>query len=283
MLFGEYLVLNGAKSLAFPLKYGQTLDISTGEELEWESSSPDGTWFTARYDHDLAIVDTNDVKTAEVLQGLLKHIRGEKPSLPIKGKFHAHANFNLKWGLGSSSTLISLLSQWSGVDPYQMLNTYFGGSGYDLACATAKGAIIYEVDGPTIQEVELNQNITDQLLFVYLGQKQSSKDEIERFEKQEITSAHVQEMNDIIAKALSAKSIEEFETELNRSEKLLSPLIGQQMLKERIFADYDYSVKSMGAWGGDFFLATFRDLDQAKTYFKNKGMDTMFTYYELVK
>jgi mevalonate kinase len=46
MLFGEYLVLKGAKSLAFPLKYGQTLEVSPSENMiHWESWSPEGCWF----------------------------------------------------------------------------------------------------------------------------------------------------------------------------------------------------------------------------------------------
>ena len=65
----------------------------------------------------------------------------------------------MNWGLGSSSTLISLLSQWSGVAPEKLLSTSFGGSGYDVACATAKDAIIY-ANGKTKKEIHLADSLT---------------------------------------------------------------------------------------------------------------------------
>ena len=43
--------------------------------------------------------------------------------------------FDKSWGLGSSSTLISLISQWTNANPYELLTKSFGGGGYDIACA----------------------------------------------------------------------------------------------------------------------------------------------------
>ncbi|MNE42905.1 hypothetical protein D3C80_1370560 [compost metagenome] len=74
-----------------------------------------------------------------------------------------------------------------------------------------------------------------------------------------------------------------FEQQLNLSEELISSIIETIQLKQRLFADYPYSIKSLGAWGGDFFLATYRDLKTAKIYFEEKGYDTLFTYQEFIK
>ena len=41
----------------------------------------------------------------------------------------------------TSSTLIANLAKWSNVDPYILLSETFGGSGYDIACASAKKAL----------------------------------------------------------------------------------------------------------------------------------------------
>ena len=283
MLFGEYLVLQGAKTLAFPLRYGQKLYISPSDKLTWESESPDGQWFNAEFSEDFEIVGTTDEKVANVLRGLFQHIRTVQPDLKLKNQYKIVADFDLSWGLGSSSTLISLLSQWSGADPYELLDTYFGGSGYDVACAVAEKPIIYTVRERTLKEVDLPENITKQLLFVYLGQKQNSRDEIKRFEEREVTHQDVEAINKIVDASVIASDIEEFEALLNKSESILSPILGREKLKDSIFADYKYTIKSLGAWGGDFFLATFRDLDEAKNYFKNKGLSTMFTYSELIK
>ena len=282
MLFGEYLVLHGAKSLAFPLKFGQTLTMKPAKTFSWESYSIDGKWFEVTLDEELDIEDTNNWEVAEILMGLIKNIHAMKPSLDINQAFKAEANFDLQWGLGSSSTLISLLSQWSDVDPDILLEQSFGGSGYDIACATADHPIVFVKD-TSIEEVELAEAVTEKLLFVYLGKKQNSREEIKRFQNSNVTSTHVDEMNEIIEKSIEANDIEAFEEQLNRSEVMLSPVIGLDKLKEKEFRDYPHSIKSLGAWGGDFFLATYRDLEEAQNYFKNKGMSTMFTYNELVK
>lgn len=168
MLFGEYLVLNGSDSLAFPLKFGQTLSVVKSDGITWESHSKHGLWFSASFSSDFTILETNNQEVAEILRQLFLVIRTEKPDLDFNQSFKSEANFELNWGLGSSSTLISLLSQWSGVEARKLLDASFGGSGYDVACATAAGPIIY-ADGKVKKEVHLPESITDKLLFVYLG------------------------------------------------------------------------------------------------------------------
>src|SRR5690606_10145128 len=122
----------------------------------------------------------------------------KKPSLfQEKLDFKIHSNFPREWGLGSSSSLISILSQWSNVNPYQLLEESFGGSGFDIACATANKPILYEIRDRKVQEIELNEAVTSNLLFVYSGKKQSSKNEINKFEFLEIPNIAIEEMNQI--------------------------------------------------------------------------------------
>lgn len=282
MLFGEYLVLNGSDCLAFPLKFGQTLSVTKSDELNWESYSKHGRWFFASMDDDFTVLDTNNEEVAEILKRLLLVIRTEKPDLDFKQRFKSEANFELNWGLGSSSTLISLLSQWSGVEAKKLLDVSFGGSGYDVACATAEGPIIY-ADGKVKKEVHLKESITDKLLFIYLGNKQNSREEIKRFKDRKVEQHHIDTMNALISNALQTDKIEVFEQQLDLSEELISSIIGTTKLKQRLFADYPYSIKSLGAWGGDFFLATYRDLETAKDYFEGKAYDVLFTYQEFIK
>ncbi len=282
MLFGEYLVLKGADCLAFPLKFGQELTVTHAEKLIWESYSKHGMWFTVTMDNELNILDTNDTKVAEILRDLLLIIRKEKPALNLINEYKAVANFELNWGLGSSSTLISLLSQWSGVDANTLLKASFGGSGYDVACATAKDAILY-ANGKTKKEIQIPSSITENMLFIYLGQKQNSREEIKRFNGTEVTASDVEALNAIVQTSIQTQDIEVFEHQLNDSENIVSRIIGSEKLKDRLFSDYEYSIKSLGAWGGDFFLATCRDIDKAKAYFTSKGYEIMFTYKELIK
>jgi len=282
MLFGEYLVLNGSDCLAFPLKFGQTLSVTKSDELNWESYSKHGRWFFASMDDDFTVLDTNNEEVAEILKRLLLVIRTEKPDLDFKQRFKSEANFELNWGLGSSSTLISLLSQWSGVETKKLLDASFGGSGYDVACATAEAPILY-ANGKIKKEIPLPESITDKLLFIYLGNKQNSREEIKRFKKANVAQDQIDAMNAVISNALQTDKIEVFEQQLDLSEELISSIIGTIQLKQRLFADYPHSIKSLGAWGGDFFLATYRDLKTAKIYFEEKGYDIFFTYQEFIK
>lgn len=282
MLFGEYLVLNGSDCLAFPLKFGQTLSVTKSDEIIWESYSKHGMWFSASMSNDFTILNTDNLEVAEILRKLFILIRTEKPNLDFNQRFKAEANFELNWGLGSSSTLISLLSQWSGVETKKLLDASFGGSGYDVACAMAEAPILY-ANGKIKKEVPLPESITNKLLFIYLGNKQNSREEIKRFKKTDVSQHQVDEMNAKISNALQTDKIEVFEQQLDHSEELISSIIGTVKLKQRLFADYPYSIKSLGAWGGDFFLATYRDLKTAKSYFEEKGYDTLFAYQELIK
>jgi len=79
LLSGEYLVIQGAKSLAVPLKLGQTLEISEGNlpgTLEWIASDTSGQWFYGIYSlPDLTIVESSEQSVATRLQSLLRATR----------------------------------------------------------------------------------------------------------------------------------------------------------------------------------------------------------------
>lgn len=285
MLFGEYLVLKGSKCLAIPLKYNQIAEITKSNTTfhNWVSLESGKEWFSARFNGNFDIQQSSDPQKAEVIQCILQTIFHENQSLfGEKLSFKIHSNFPREWGLGSSSSLISLLSQWSQVDPYELLEKSFGGSGYDIASAIASKPILYEIKGRKVQEMELDESITSKLLFVYTGKKQSSKKEIKRFQNFEIPNIAIDEMNGIISQLMNSKNIEDFENCMRKSETLIGSIIQAEKIKNKIFPDYGFSIKSLGAWGGDFFMASFRDEKQARQYFQNKGFPIQFTYSELI-
>ena len=54
-------------------------------------------------------------------------------------------------------------------------------------------------------------------------------------------------------------------------------------VKEVYFYDFEGSIKSLGAWGGDFVLAaTSLDKIAAKKYFNKKGFDVFLEYQQLI-
>lgn len=286
MLFGEYLVLKGVSCLAIPLKFGQRLEIISHSEegLRWESYEEDQSWFTIHFTKDLAIIHTTDPKKAGIVQRLLNFILQENPTLKIDNLlFKFNINFERKFGFGTSSTLISLLSEWSEVNAYDLLQQSFGGSGYDVAGAKAESAYFYTMDNRLEGYWKFPKAISKNLLFVYLGEKQSSDQEVTRFNTKEITNKQIYFMEFIMQAVFECKEIEEWEDLMEKSEDFLSKILDLPKVKELKFKEYPYSIKSLGAWGGDFVMASCRNLEKSKQYFKDKGYAPIYSYDELIK
>ena len=83
LLTGEYLVLNGAKALATPLKKGQTLTVEEYKEsgLSWRAETLNGLWFKVNFDDNLNIIKTTDNKKAENLQFMLRKCVEQNPTI----------------------------------------------------------------------------------------------------------------------------------------------------------------------------------------------------------
>jgi len=286
MLFGEYLVLRDSKCLAVPLVVGQNLKVNTRleEGILWKSFEGEKCWLEFELSKELKILSSSDEEKASLVVKLLKIIQKENPNLVLNNLyFEINLDFNREFGFGTSSTFISLLSQWSGVNPYLLLEKSFGGSGYDIVAATATKPFVYTLKERKIKELDLPKRITNHLLFVYLGKKQVSSKEILAFQDKNVSSSQLEQMNTIIEQATQSTHIEEWENAMVESENLLSSILHIPAVKDHTFSDYPFAIKSLGAWGGDFVMATFRELSAAKSYFLEKGFDVFYTYDEIVK
>ena len=235
----------------------------------------------------MEILTTDDPAKAETIAKILKAVRALNPATFSQGlRFETHLDFNPEWGLGSSSTLIANLAQWAGVDPYRLLSMTLGGSGYDLACATAKNPIFYQlVDGlPQVSEAPFHPSFADKLYFIYQGKKQSSAKEVSRFNERTTPMDLPQEIADIstISRALpDCQDLPSFCALIDRHEAIMARCLGRDPLKSQ-YLDFEGSVKSLGAWGGDFFLAaTEWEENDLKAYFKEKGLEVVFKYTDL--
>ena len=303
LLTGEYLVLKGALALALPLKLGQSLDVSLADtdthRLHWIAQQPDKPWFSVLFDtNTLEPVSSDDPAKAEKLACILKAIRQLKPTAFYGGdlRVRTHLDFDPEWGLGSSSTLIANLARWADVDPYKLLKLTFGGSGYDIACATAEQPIYYQVNnvepalrqaqGPkVVKPVDFQPSFADHLFFIYQGQKQSSSKEIKAF-LEKANPIDLQKDIDAVTEISRAvpkcENLDEFGMLMQCHERIIARCIGQEPVQKR-FPGFEGVLKSLGAWGGDFILAaTEWDESQVKAYFKGKGLDVVFGYNELV-
>ena len=305
LLTGEYLVLDGAKSLAVPTKFGQDLVITKINEpqLIWGSFTNTGKcWFEASFDIPrlrLTSASFNDHKDggsegiAETLQKILQEARNLNPEFLNSNQGYiikTNLTFPQHWGLGSSSTLINNIASWANVNPFTLLWNAFSGSGYDIACAKNNTPIYYSLtnNNPIIETIDFNPSFKNELFFVYLNQKQNSREGIKHYRAfiakdndNNTKKDFIKQINALTDAFALANSITELDTIIIKHEQLISSIINVQPVKPRLFPDYFGQIKSLGAWGGDFVLVTGND--KTPQYFKDKGFNTILSYENMIK
>lgn len=294
LLTAEYFVLDGAWALALPTKYGQSLSVketpSGQHDVYWKSWDADQTiWFEARYQGTDYIKGT-DNQVGNKLSEILQYCKQSNPDFLAHQssiEVSTQLSFPRNWGLGTSSTLIYNLAKWANIDPYQLQFQAFGGSGYDIACAGASGAILYQklANQPHVNVVAFDPPYKKQLYFVYLGKKQNSRAGIARYRQKVGTQPSlITTMTKLTEAFLEVTALTEFDHLIDKHENLVAQTLALPKSKDLYFSDFWGAIKSLGAWGGDFILATSnKDELTTKQYFKSKGFDTILTYEEMIK
>ncbi|MDB4291926.1 GYDIA family GHMP kinase [Maribacter sp.] len=294
LLTGEYAILDGAVGLALPTKYGQSLDVTelTSPLVHWRSFNHIGNiWFEGDFDLDSLIpIEEASVSrentTATTLSKILLEARKLNPSFLNDGKgyqIETHLDFPEDWGLGSSSTLITNVAQWAKVDAYTLLWNAFTGSGYDIACAQSDSPLLYRLKNsqPEVDKVAFDPSFKDNLFFIHLNKKQNSREGIARYRSRAFDKTELEKNVSALTKAfLSCARLSEFEHLITQHETLISEALDLPTVKTTLFSDYSGAIKSLGAWGGDFVLAT-GDFD-APNYFKEKGYDTVIPFSKMI-
>jgi mevalonate kinase len=294
LLSGEYVVLDGAQALAVPVQFGQSLRAEPWKEpdsLTWTSKNEDGkTWFLAQFElPDLHILNETNRKTAENLVSFLKACQTQNPEF-LSGnqgyKVMTQSDFPREWGLGTSSTLLAAMAQWAGVDPYPLLFDTLGGSGYDIACAYADGPVLYRLNGrtPAVEPVEFQPDFVSNIYFVYLERKQDSREGIRHYKMAQVDKSElVYQVSQLTERMVAARQLSEFEVVIREHEQLISRTIGLGMAKDLHFSGYWGEIKSLGAWGGDFVMATSAKGEaETRAYFEALGFGTVLGWKEMV-
>ena len=113
LITGEYLVLDGAQSLAVPTIYGQSLSVkgTQGNQLTWKSLDETGKpWFEGTYElQELGVVSINSVSEeapaiSGTLQKILLEARKLNPNFLVSSigyEVTTALNFPREWGLGT--------------------------------------------------------------------------------------------------------------------------------------------------------------------------------------
>ncbi len=292
LLAGEYFVLDGATSLAIPTRFGQHFDIkvhaSKTSQLHWQSYDfQEKIWFESMLaGKDFQSIHTTNVSFTSRLRQILLACQ-ELGTIFPQGNVtvQSHLDFPRDWGLGSSSTLIYAISKWLTINPFELLQKTFGGSGYDIACANSESAIFYLLnDGlPNWKPVLFNPPFRKKIGFVYLGHKKNSREGIQTYrQKGNPPKALIQEIS-FLAKALThQETLEAFMQIIEKLEQRTGDWLDLTPVKYAQFDDFDGAIKSLGAWGGDFVLTVSpKGKAYMQEYFQAKGLHHYLTFEEM--
>lgn len=288
LITGEYAVLDGALSLALPTQKGQTLCVIPKENgFSWKSFDLNRQIW---YEMDEKSTKFGDLsgKITETLIKILDIATELNPDFAKKLRncsVETHLEFERDWGLGSSSTLINNIAQWAEVNPFELLFKSFGGSGYDIACAKNDTPILYQLENekPKTYLLRFNFPYKNQIYFVHLNQKQNSKEGILLYKTISKSKKNlIATITEITENIIRTNSLSDFCTLIDQHEQVISDFLKLPKVKDLYLPDFQGSIKSLGAWGGDFVLA-ISNKGNAENYFKEKGFPTVIPYQEMIK
>jgi mevalonate kinase len=292
LITGEYVVLDGAKAFALPTKFGQNLVIEEAENdcIHWTSVDADGSiWFEDTILFSSILKNERFNETSHIKNTLIEilheaYLMNSDFITNSKGyRITSQLTFPKFWGLGTSSTLINNIAQWLQIDAFELLKRSFGGSGYDLACAQNNTPILYQLvdEKPLIEPIIFEPNFLDKIHFVYLNQKQNSRTAIASYYNQRgnIEKA-IRKIDSITKTVIHSTEPKEFALALQQHEIEMSNVLETQTVRELLFNDFKGTIKSLGAWGGDFILAISKE--DPTDYFHKKGYTTVIPYSEMI-
>lgn len=293
LISAEYMVLHGSKALAVPLQKGQKLQRIKSEDhrtFSWKAHYGNNSWFSATYDPEsLSVIKTTDHSKAETLKGLIQaciDLQATFQQELFTWDVETFLEFSPSWGFGSSSTLTALMAEWADVNPLDLHFLISQGSGYDVACAIAEKAITYWLmnEEPHYQHVRFDPPFSDHLYFVWLGKKQKSDEHlIDIAQHMHPSYEDIHHFSMLSQQMIEARELHEFQRLMEEHEHRLSSLTKQDRVSLSRFPDLPGSVKSLGAWGGDFVLvASDRDQEYLFDYLNGKGLSTVFRFKDLV-
>jgi mevalonate kinase len=293
LISAEYMVLHGSLALALPLKKGQTLvkiKSSNPALFTWNAFHMGTSWFSALFNlTTLEVVKSSNQEKALHLQKLLRACLSLEPQFRKELRHwdvETHLDFAPEWGFGSSSTLTALMGQWAGISPLDLHFSISKGSGYDVACATANQAILYSLrnNEPRYQVVPFQPAFADNLYFVWLGKKQPTSTHLAEMAGQLAPEPEeIRQITALTQAMLESSELSEFRKLMEEHEEKIAELTGIKRVAETTFPGLQGSVKSLGAWGGDFVLiATEQEEEALFQYLDGLGLHTRFTYKDLV-
>lgn len=289
LLTSEYVVLDGALALAVPTKWGQEFFVEESSDgnslITWTALHQGQPWLKAIIDYRQGIIlETNIPESAAFILKVLMKVK-ELSIIQLKGvssfSMTTNLQFPANFGLGSSSTLMNNLAQWAAIDAFELNETCLGGSGYDIAVAQQKSAILYQnYPDRLIQNINFNPPFKNELIFVHLNEKQNSREGIHLYRSKQKSPELLATFSEITRCVLHEETLTGFSDLMEIHERKLSAFLEIETVKEKHFQNCPSFIKSLGAWGGDFIMAsTFSGYEE---YFKSKGFESIYNYEDLI-
>lgn len=294
LLTAEYLVMHGAKALAIPVNYGQDLNVSNLKEknrLRWIAYEFSDTWFEATFQlPDLRVIQSTSSATAEYLKNILlnaKLLHGGFLNASGGMLAETKTNFPINWGLGTSSTLINNIAAWAQVDPFKLHNKVSKGSGYDIACAGHNSPIYYQKTSDNerlVKKINLGSTIKEHSYFIYSGKKQATESQLNKINWDTYDyKLAVEEVSAITDKVTKCDNVKDLIQLVYQHEQLMRKVLKKDSVAGQ-FESFRGAIKSLGAWGGDFFLAVSEMPESyVRQYFEQFGLSVIIPFNQMIK
>lgn len=290
MLTSEYFAIDGALVLAVPTQLGQEFFYKEIQDeksvIIWEAFHQEKPWLHLKIDYsEWEILETNLPESAGFILQTLRNIQ-DLSSTRFQNTISYHIKTNLQFpsdfGLGSSSTLMTNLAEWAEIDAFLLNEKSLGGSGYDIAVAKEKSAVLYQnINGDrTVKKVCFSPPFKDQLIFIHLNHKQNSREGIKLYQSKQKSSALIHEFSDLTKQIFECENLEKFSQLMILHEQKLSDFLQIPTIKEKYFENCPAFIKSLGAWGGDFVLSS--KFPGYLEWFSGKGFSNVFSWNELI-
>ncbi len=288
LLTGEYLVLKGARALALPVKFGQTMVVEPVKEsfTEWKSILKNNKSLlhlimSRNLDE---IIKVEPENTGNEIIETLRVLKKMQPNLFNKAyRITTKFEFDMNLGLGSSSTLIANLSKWAQVNPFELLDATFNGSGYDVVTSLSGKPTLFQITGlgREWKFIKYYPKFHKHLFFVHLNKKQPTYQSVRKFIKMDVGEDKIEEISALTDSIIEETNLDKFRELIEKHDDIIGRIIKKKPVKAELFPDFDGAIKSLGAWGGDMILAA-GDPKKTPEYFKEKGYKTIFPFAKLI-
>jgi hypothetical protein len=132
--------------------------------------------------------------------------------------------------------------------------------------------------------VRFNPPFLKQLNLIYLNQKMPTEANIGSFLKNNtLSESLIKCINQITDDVLVCNELHKFQRLMQEHEDLLANQLQMPAVKDRHFSDFNGTLKSLGAWGGDFILSiSDKSFEEQKAYFASRGYKTIMPLEPLI-